>query len=280
VKEVVPIADATVGVKQDTTPDRLIDNESLVIGGQTVYRQRVKDPDAIAVLNSLLTELGQKLEPGGEVALAAATLAALESVTATIANWPADFPDAAVLAKLEAVRVLLAATLTVQGTVALDSATLAALEQITVTGPLTDAQLRASAVSVVSDALTNGTQQTKLTDGTDIAEVNARTDGIKALEVADDFTSFEANHQTLTGSTDTTVTFAQTVRLVVVQNWDTANRVLVRDAAITSNTDSAAARVGFAPAASVPGKLTLPFKTASVHLRSAGSSEVTVIGFF
>lgn len=36
------MADGTVGVAQAGTPDRLIDNEVLVIGGQDVYRQRVK----------------------------------------------------------------------------------------------------------------------------------------------------------------------------------------------------------------------------------------------
>lgn len=36
-----PMADGSVGVKQSTAPDRLIDNEQLTVGGQTVYRQRV-----------------------------------------------------------------------------------------------------------------------------------------------------------------------------------------------------------------------------------------------
>lgn len=77
------------------------------------------------------------------IGLDAATLAALESISVT--NFPADYPDAAVLAKIEAVRALLAATLTiagtvavsnfpasqpVSGTVALDAPTLAALEVI------------------------------------------------------------------------------------------------------------------------------------------------------
>lgn len=90
--------------------------------------------DVVAALASLAVELAQKLEPGQEVALSSATLAALESIT-------------------------------VAGTVALDAPTLAALETIAavvsgtvavsnfpgsqaVTGPLTDAQLRASAVPV------------------------------------------------------------------------------------------------------------------------------------
>lgn len=36
-----PIADGTVGVKQATSPDKLIDNEELTVSSQTVERQRV-----------------------------------------------------------------------------------------------------------------------------------------------------------------------------------------------------------------------------------------------
>lgn len=36
------MTDATVGVRQAATPDRLIDNRSLTVGAQTVYRQRVE----------------------------------------------------------------------------------------------------------------------------------------------------------------------------------------------------------------------------------------------
>lgn len=57
------------------------------------------------------------------------------------------------LAKLETIRALLAGTLSV----GLDAASLAALESVTVTGPLTDAQLRASVVSVESARLATPT---------------------------------------------------------------------------------------------------------------------------
>lgn len=59
----------------------------------------------------------------GTVDLGGATLAALETITTVISNWPSDFPDAAVLAKLEAIRALLAGTLTatVTGTVAVSN---------------------------------------------------------------------------------------------------------------------------------------------------------------
>lgn len=64
-------------------------------------------------LAALLTEMGQKLESGGVVALDGATLAALETIS--VANWPAVQP--------------------VNGTVGLDAAALAALETITVANP-------------------------------------------------------------------------------------------------------------------------------------------------
>jgi hypothetical protein len=90
-------------------------------------------------LDLILAELGQKLESGQQVALDAATLAALESISATVSNFPNDYPSSAVLAKLEAIRVLLAAPLAVSGTVTANTG----LSQ-----PLTDAQLRAAAVPV------------------------------------------------------------------------------------------------------------------------------------
>lgn len=76
-------------------------------------------------LDNILTELNAKLEAGQQVALDSATLAALETIS--LANT--DYPDAAVLAKLEAIRVILAGTLSVNI-------------------GLTDAQLRATAVPV------------------------------------------------------------------------------------------------------------------------------------
>lgn len=42
------MADATVGVAQSSTPDRLIDNDSLTVSAQTVYRQRVRIAGAAA----------------------------------------------------------------------------------------------------------------------------------------------------------------------------------------------------------------------------------------
>lgn len=99
------------------------------------------------------------------------------------------------------------------------------------------------------------------------------------VSVVDDFTDFQVQHVTLVPSTDTTITFTGQVRFVQVHNWDTGNRLLVKNAAIASDTDAAAARIGRAPAAEVPSKLNLPYRTTSVHLRSAAASEVTVIGY-
>lgn len=48
-------------------------------------------------LQSIYNELLQKLEAGEEVALTAGTLAALESVNATITNLPTDYPDSAAI---------------------------------------------------------------------------------------------------------------------------------------------------------------------------------------
>lgn len=86
-------------------------------------------------------DVGNPLPVNGTITLDAATLAALEIIgldaatlaaleTTSIQNFPSDYPDVAVLAKVEAVRALLAGTITVAGTVTLDASTLAALEVI------------------------------------------------------------------------------------------------------------------------------------------------------
>lgn len=103
----------------------------------TVASTNTKLDTVITALGNLQTELNQKLEAGQQVALDAATLAALETITASISNFPSDYPDAATLAKVESVRALLAGTLTVTGTV-----------NTGLSQPLTDAQLRAAAVPV------------------------------------------------------------------------------------------------------------------------------------
>lgn len=78
-----------------------------VINDQGNINLAVRDEDAnitlasaLTALNGVLSELGQKLEPGDEVSLPAATVADLKNVvasvsgvvTATIDNLPSDYP--------------------------------------------------------------------------------------------------------------------------------------------------------------------------------------------
>lgn len=89
----------------------------------TIVSSNTKLDSIITALGNLQTELNQKLEAGQSVALDAGTLAALETITASISNFPSDYPDAATLAKVEAVRALLAGTLTISGAVTVASTT-------------------------------------------------------------------------------------------------------------------------------------------------------------
>lgn len=288
------MTDGVVGVKQSTTPDRLIDNEVLNIGGQDVYRQRVQDPEAIALLQSVKTAVEGTIVASisGDVSLSVATLAALETVNAVVTG-AVDATvsgivalDAATLAALESVSA------TVSGTVALDAPTLAALESITATisGTVTvDGTVELGATTL--QALENikidnfpvefplpAAQVSTLTPPTTVS-VTQGTAGAQAWPVSDDCVDMLCQHITLTGGIDTTITFAQEVRIVRVVNWSTTQRVLVKNSAITSDTDAAATRVGKAPAADVPGTRTFPFRTSTIHLRSAGDAEVSVEGY-
>lgn len=83
----------------------------------------------LAVLTSVNAELQQKLEAGQDVGLSPASLAALENVTATVSNWPVDFPDQASQSILTSIQAILSDTLSVA-----DAST------------LTNAQLRAQPV--------------------------------------------------------------------------------------------------------------------------------------
>lgn len=93
------------------------------------------------------------------------------------------------------------------------------------------------------------------------------------------YKAFESQHVTLVASTDTTLTFDPPVIAIRVRNWDTSNRVLVSQEAIASDVDATASRVGKAGATDIPTVTTYPVRTASIHLRSAGASEVTVEGY-
>lgn len=58
-------------------------------------------------LGSILTELNAKLETGQAIALDAATLLALEQITATISNFPSEFPDTVSKQVLDAINAKL-----------------------------------------------------------------------------------------------------------------------------------------------------------------------------
>lgn len=107
--------------------------------------------------------------------------------------------------------------------------------------------------------------------GTDIGSI------VRSIDAP--FTTFEAQHLSLVASTDTIITFSAPVSVIRIINWDITRRILVKDGAITSDSDPSATRVGFAPTTSVPGTRTLPFQTSTINLRSTGASEVTVEGF-
>lgn len=93
------------------------------------------------------------------------------------------------------------------------------------------------------------------------------------------FREYDSVHQTLVASTDTTITFLTPVMAVRVRNWDPANRVLVSLDPITSDSDATADRVPAASSANAPAVSVFPVRTQSIHLRSAGASEVTVSGY-
>lgn len=105
--------------------------------------------------------------------------------------------------------------------------------------------------------------------------------GTSPWTVNDDMGNFEAKgRNTLTASTDTTISFSETVRLVRVKNFDTSNVVMVANATIASDTATNAERVGVAPVTNVPSVEYYPYKTSSIHVRSAGASSIDVTGFF
>lgn len=114
-------------------------------------------PEALGAAGGLLVEGVAGGEPvpvsgsitvAGIVSLDPTTLAALENTTVTVAG------PVSITGPVSVTGTFWPATQPVSGTIALDAASLAALETVSisgsvaVTGPLTDAQLRASAVPV------------------------------------------------------------------------------------------------------------------------------------
>lgn len=122
-----------------------------------------------------------------------------------------------------------------------------------------------------------GNPGTKRGGGSAVAQGAAS--GTEKWGVRDDYLYHEAQHATLSAGIDTTFSFAQEVELIFVTNWSTTGRVLVKYAAIPSNTDAAAARVGLAPANDLPNDKPFIRRTSSIHLRSAVAAEVTVEGY-
>lgn len=103
--------------------------------------------------------------------------------------------------------------------------------------------------------------------------------GIIPVDVVDDYEVLQTIHQNIVASVDTIFTFAQSVRLVRVTNWNTNTRVLVKDGIISSNSDPTAARVGKAGRIDNPSQAWFPFVTDTIHLRASLESEVTVEGY-
>lgn len=124
------------------------------------------------------------------------------------------------------------------------------------------------------------TEAIAITEITGSAEVNTRADGKIALEVSDDMTSFESFTQALVASTDTTITFAQSVRLIRVKNNSTTAVVYVRDGAIASDSPANAELVGVAAAANLPNTEYYPYVGTTIHLRSAGTPTISCTGFY
>jgi hypothetical protein len=140
-----------IEVTQGTTPWETTPNtDPLPVTGPATNAQLRASPLPVAASLAAAVDVSDRAPRLlGIVALDAATLAALETIQ--IGSLPAVALDAATLAALETIQV---GSLPA---VALDAPTLAALESISVqnfpatqpvTGPLTDAQLRASTVPV------------------------------------------------------------------------------------------------------------------------------------
>lgn len=157
-------------------------------GGAT----EAKQDDILDALAALLIELNAKFEEGEEVALSAATLAALEtvtavvsgsvaldaptlaaleSITATIANFPVDYPDAAALAELQAILAELQSGLTITnfpasvevsndtGNPIPVSGTVSVNEPVTVDGTQLDALTEPEMQGIVDGGLDSGERE-------------------------------------------------------------------------------------------------------------------------
>lgn len=131
-----------------------------------------------------------------------------------VQNQPSDFPDANSLAKLEAIRALVAATLTVQGQVSLDSATLAALENVSITNLPTDypdslsQQLLANLITAVRTLIT----YSSVPDTSARTRVNIETGTVTTVSTLSNITSIGGAPATSTVYDINQMAYANAVR--------------------------------------------------------------------
>jgi len=172
-------------------------------------------------LAAILLALGAPLQAGGTVALDAPTLAALETIT-----------------------------------VALDAASLAALESITATGPLTDAQLRATAVPVSGTVAVTGSA-TAANQSTLIGHL----DGVETVlgTIDADTGSIAASASTLAGAVAGTEVQVDVLTMPTV--------------AVTGPLTDAALRATAVPVSGTFWQATQPVSSATLPL-PAGASTV------
>lgn len=150
--------DGYVAIRQDSNPDRLLDNEVLVIGANTVYRQRVQAPESDVILTNILAAIGGGL-----------TDTELRATPVPV-SVPGTIPVSGPLTDLQ----LRAVPVPVSGTVS--------------TGGLTDAQLRATAVPVSGTVAVTGTQTDALTD----AELRAAAVPVSGTVAVSNFPASQA----------------------------------------------------------------------------------------
>lgn len=136
-----------------------------------------------------------------------------------------------------------------------------------------------SITNVDKATLVSGTVAFSNTGGATEAAQTTGNGHLSNINTKQDYANFESSHQTLSANTDTTITFSASVRLVRVTNWDILNVILVKNGAISSNTDATASRVGIAALLNIPNSEVFPITTSSIHVRSAAASVVTVEGF-
>lgn len=223
-----------------------------------------------STLQSVLTELQQKLEPGQSVVVS--SVGGTVTVTGTVAL------DAATLAALETVNVNQAGSWTVTVTDGGGS--------ITVDGPLTDAELRAAPVNIsdgggsitVDGPLTDAELRTTPIDVTDpaVAQVRDRLPtaptATDELPVADDYGALEVLADQTGAAAVLNFVFSASVNLVVVHAVGT-NQV----ARATTTAQVPTATLGVRCPDDVPTYM--PVTTNQIDVYAPSGMDVTVWGY-